>query len=156
MFLIYHFCNFFLSNLLNKLYIGVSKKTEKSRKPEKKYNWKNRTKKKPIKILKKQAGSVWFGFGFISKKLKKPNRTRKNRKKTELNRAKPKKPSHTEKNRAKTGKTEPNRFELVFALKKPNRTETGWFDPVSVFLKNKFRFGYFFLIKPNRTENDYP
>jgi hypothetical protein len=56
--------------------IGVSKKTKKPIKPRKlkKLN----CKKKPIKsikILKKPAGSVQFGFGFISKKPKKPNRT---------------------------------------------------------------------------------
>jgi hypothetical protein len=42
--------------------------------------------------LKKPAGSVRFGFGFINKKLKKPNRTETDKK--------------PEKNRAKT---EPNR-----------------------------------------------
>jgi hypothetical protein len=54
--------------------------------------------------LKKQAGSVRFGFGFISKK---PNRTETD-KKPEKNRAKPKKPepkpkkpSQNRKNRAK-------------------------------------------------------
>jgi hypothetical protein len=65
----------------------VSKKTKKSRKPrkpEKKINRKNQTvKKKPIKqikILKKPAGSVRFGFGFISLKPKKPNRTQTRKK----------------------------------------------------------------------------
>jgi hypothetical protein len=46
----------------------------------------------------------WFGFGFISLKPKKPNRT------------------PIEKNQVKSEKTEPNRFELVF-VKKTNRTE---------------------------------
>jgi hypothetical protein len=45
---------------------------------------------------------------------------------------------------------EPNRFEPIFSLKTElNRTETGWFDPVSVFFK-KFRFVIFF--DKNRTE----
>jgi hypothetical protein len=56
-------------------------------------------------------------------KLEKPNRT-------ELEQ---KKPSQTRKKPSQTKKTEPNRFELV-----------------SVFVKNKFRFGYFF--DKNRTE----
>jgi hypothetical protein len=75
-----------------------------------------------------------FGFGFTSLKLKKPNRTepepKKNRKKTEPN----------QKNLAKP----------VFVLK--NRTETGRFEPVSVFLK-KISIWFFFLLiktKPNR------
>ena len=53
------------------------------------------------------------------------------------NRAKPKKLSQTGKNRAKTGKTEPNRFEPVFALK--NRTEP---KPVGLT-----RFWFFFQKK---------
>jgi hypothetical protein len=73
--------------------------------------------------------------------LKKPNRTEPKPKKTGKNQAKP------ETNRAKT---KPNRKKVtksVFVLKnKPNRTETGRFKPVSVFLK-KIWFGYFFLIK---------
>ena len=69
-----------------------------------------------------------FGFGFTSLKLKKPNRTEPKLKK---------KTSQTE-------KTKPNRVEPVFVQK--NRTETGRFEPVSVFLVT------FFLIKtePNR------
>jgi hypothetical protein len=65
--------------------------------------------------------------------LKKPNRT-ETEKNPEKNRAKlEKKPSPTGLNR--------------FVLKKPNRTETGWFEPVSVFFK-KNNFGLiFFLIK---------
>jgi hypothetical protein len=72
----------------------VSKKTKKlikSRKPEKKLKKPNRE-KKPIKILKKPTGSVRFGFGFISLKLKKSNRTKLKQKK---NRVIPKKPSQT-------------------------------------------------------------
>ena len=87
-------------------------------------------KKKPIKILKKPTGSVRFRFF-------KPGTG-----KTEPN---PKKP---EKNRAKTEPNRKNRAKPVwtgFFSKKPNRTETGRFEPVSVFLKKKIRFGYFFL-----------
>jgi hypothetical protein len=77
-----------------------------------------------------------FSFGFINLKLKKPNRTQ------------------TEKNRAKLEKTEPNRFEPVF-FKKPHRTETGWFEPVSVFLfKNNFGLVTFF--NKNQTETKKP
>ena len=128
-----------------------TRKPIKPRKLEKKTE-KTEPKKKPIKpinFLKKPAGSVRFRF---YKQKTEPNQ---NRQKTE------KKPSQTEpkpsqtgkiepnrKNRAKTEKTKPNRFEPVFALKKPNRTETGRFDPVSVrfrfFFKKKIRFGYFF------------
>jgi hypothetical protein len=53
--------------------------------------------------LKKPAGR--FGFGFITKKPKKPNRTETN-----------KKPEKTEPNRAKTGKTEP----------KPRKPSQNW------------------------------
>ena len=83
--------------------------------------------KKPIKILKKSAGSVWFQF--YKKKTYKiePNRTQ-----TEKN----------ESNRA-------NRFEPVFILK--NRIETGRFELVSVFLKKQIWFDYFFFDK-NRIE----
>jgi len=104
----------------------VSKKTEKPiklRKPEKK-NRKNRTKKKPIKILKKSAGQVRFRFYKQKTEKTEPNPNRK-------------KP---EKNRAKTGKskkTKPNRFEPVFVLK--NRTEL---KPVGL---NRFQFGFFFF-----------
>ena len=137
-----------------------------NRENRKKNNWKNQTEKKlikPIKFLKKPAGSVRFGF--INKKPKKPNRTETD-KKLEKNRAKLEKPSQTKKTEPKpektepkpetpsqTGKTEPNRFEPVFSLKKPNRTETGRFDPVSVFLKKKkISVWLFFFIKtePNR------
>jgi hypothetical protein len=95
--------------------------------------------------LKKPAGSVRFRF---YKQKTEPNR---NRQKTE------KKPSQTgkiepnRKNRAKTEKTKPNRFEPVFALKKPNRTETGRFDPVSVFFQKK-KFDLVTFFNKNRTE----
>ena len=87
--------------------------------------------------MKKPAGSVRFWF---YKPETEKTELNPNRKKTEQNR---KKPSQTE-------KTESSRFEPVFFLK--NQTETGRFEPVSVFLKKKIQFGYFFLIKtkPNR------
>jgi hypothetical protein len=88
--------------------------------------------------LKKPAGSVRFRFYKPKSGKNEPNRNRK-------------KPSQNQKNQAKTEKTEPNRFELVFALK--NQTETGRFDPVWV------RFRFFFLkfdlvtfFDKNRTE----
>jgi hypothetical protein len=101
--------------------------------------------------LKKPAGSVRFRF---YKQKTEPNPT-KNRKK---NRAKPEKPSQTKKNRAKTGKnraktekTEPNRFEPVFALK--NRTEP---KPVGLtrfrfFFQKKISVWLFFFYK-NQTK----
>jgi hypothetical protein len=55
------------------------------------------------------------------------------------------KPSQTGKKPSQTGKTEPNWFEPVFVLKKPNRTKTGQFEPVSVFFLN-ISFGYFFFL----------
>jgi hypothetical protein len=51
--------------------------------------------------LKKPAGSVRFGFGFISLKQKKTNRTEPKLKKTV------KKPSQTDKKASKTKKTKP-------------------------------------------------
>ena len=70
--------------------------------------------------MKKPTGSVQFWFYKPKTKKTKPN---PNQEKT---RAKP------GKNRAKTEKTKPNRFEQVFVLK--NRTETGRFEPVLIFL----------------------
>jgi len=95
-----------------------------------------------MKFLKKPAGSVRFRF--YNQKTEKPTepdkKPEKNRAKLSQNRAKPEKPSQNRENRAKTGKTEPNWFEPVFALKKPNRTETGRFDSVSVFFFKKKNF----------------
>jgi hypothetical protein len=88
--------------------------------------------KKPIKILKKPIGSVWFQFYKPETEKIKPNR-----KKPEKNRAKPKKPNQ---NRAKPEKNEPNRFEPVFVQK--NRTKP---KPVDL---NRFQF---FLSKKNST-----
>jgi hypothetical protein len=93
-----------------------------NQKNQKKNNQKNRTKKKlikPIKFLKKPAGSVRFRFYKQKTKKTEPNQNRqKTGKKPSQNR---KKLSQNRENRAKTGKTEPNRFEPVFALK--NQTE---------------------------------
>jgi len=123
-------------------WLGMGKKTGKPIKPRKleKKNRKNRTEKKNrlnrLNFWKNRP--VRFGFGFINKKPKKPNRT-------ETDKKPEKKPSQTGKtepnreNRAKTGKTEPNRFELVFSLK--NRTEP---KPVGL---NRFRFGFSFFSK---------
>jgi hypothetical protein len=90
--------------------------------------------KKPIKIFKK---TYQFGFGFISLKPKKPNRTQteKNR---EKNRAKPENPSQT-----------------GFCPKKLNRTETGRFEPVSVFFK-KYSVWLLFFFYKNQTKNNHP
>jgi hypothetical protein len=99
----------------DKIILWVSKKIEKPIKPRKykKKNWKNWTVKKTrlnrLKFWKNRP--VWF-YKQKTKKMKS--------------------------NRTQTKKTEPNRFEPVFALK--NRTETSRFDPVSV------RFQFFFLI----------
>jgi len=89
--------------------------------------------------LKKSTGSVRF-YKPKTKKTK-LNRNRKNRKKTEPNR---KKPSQT-KNQAKSVWTD-------FCPKKPNRTETGRFEPVSVFFyfKNFSLVIFFYKIKTNK------
>jgi len=75
---------------------------------------------------------ICFGFGFISLKLKKPNQIQ------------------TEKNKKKLSQT-------VFCPKKPNRTETDRFKPVSVwfrFFLKKFNLIIFFIkIKPNQKKS---
>ena len=79
-----------LDGVLTPLALGVSKKTKKPIKPRK--SKEKKPKKKPIKpnkILKKQAGSVWFYKQKTGKTEPNPNR---------------KKP---EKNPSQTGKTEP-------------------------------------------------
>jgi hypothetical protein len=90
----------------------------------KKNNWKNRTVKKnrlnQLKFWKNRP--VQFGFGFISLKPKKPNWIEK----TEPNWKKPSQIKKNRKNRAKPVWTS-------FCPKKLNRTETGRFEPVSVF-----------------------
>jgi hypothetical protein len=85
--------------------LGVSKKTGKPIKPRKpeKNNRKNQTEKKTDYIFEKTGR---FGFGFISKKLKKtePNPTKNQKKKpsqTEKTEPKPRKLSQNRKNRAK-------------------------------------------------------
>ena len=116
--------------MILKLEVGVNKKNEKLIKPRKleKNNRKNWTvKKNRLKFWKNRP----VRFGFISLKLKKLNQTQTERK---PNRAKP----------VWTG----------FCPKKPNRTETGQFEPVSV---NVFlNFGLVFFFYKNRTENDHP
>jgi hypothetical protein len=90
------------SRRLTSQQLEVSKTTKtliKPRKSEKKPN-----KKKPIKTLKNPAGSVRFWF--YKQKPKKPNQT------------------ETGKKSSRTGKTEPNQFEPVFSLKKPNRNRS--------------------------------
>jgi hypothetical protein len=77
--------------------LGLSKKTEKPRKPEKKFPKKLNREKKPIKILKKPVGSVRFRF--YKSKTKKTKLNRKNQAKSVKNRAKLKKPSQTGLNR---------------------------------------------------------
>jgi hypothetical protein len=99
---------------------------------------KSNRKKKPIKILKKPAGSVWFGFYKPKTEKTEPNL---NRKKPSQNRQK------TEPNWAKTEPNKKNQVKPVwtgFCPKKPNRTKTCQFEPVSVFLK-KIQFNYYFL-----------
>jgi len=107
----------------------VFKKTEKPIKPRKpeKNNRKNRT-------VKKNRLNFWKNrpvrFRFF-----KPGT-----KKTELN--------PNRKNWAKPKKNPVKPIWTGFCSKKPNRTETGRFEPVSVqfrfFFKKKIQFGYFF------------
>jgi len=84
--------------------IGVSKKTEKPIKEKKenrkKNNRKNRIEKKPIKILKKPAGSVRFRF-YKQKTEPNPNRKKTGKKpsQTKKTESKPEKPSQTGLNR---------------------------------------------------------
>jgi hypothetical protein len=105
--------------------LGVSKKTEKPIKPRKleKNNRKNRiVKKNQLNRLKfKKNRLVRFGFGFISKKLKKPNRTptEKNQKKTKPNQAKIEpKPEKTEPKMRKLSQNRENQAEP----EKPSQT----------------------------------
>jgi hypothetical protein len=106
----------------------LKQKKLKNQENNKKNNKKNQTVKKnrlnQLKFWKNRP--VRFGFGFISLKPKKSNRTEP---KPEKNWAKP------EKNRAKLKKTEQNWFEQVFVLK--NRTEP---KPAGL---NRFRFRFF-------------
>jgi len=123
--------------------LGVSKKIRKSiksRKPEKK-NKKNRTEKKNrLNFWKNRP--VRFRFYKQKTKKTKPNRTETDKKpsqtgpklsQTRKTEPKPRKPSQNRKNRAKPVWT-------GFCPKKPNWTETGRFDPVSVFFFKKKNF----------------
>jgi hypothetical protein len=76
---------------------------------------------KPIRILKKPTDSIWFQFY-------KPETE-----KTESNQKKPNKTEQNKKKPRKIGKTEPNRIEPVFSQN--NQTETGRFEPISVFFQ---------------------
>jgi hypothetical protein len=97
-------------------------------------NWENQKKKitektepwkKPIKILKKLAGSIRF---YKPKTKKTKTETGKN------------------KNQAKAAKNQAKSVWNGFCLKKPNRIEISQFEPVSVFLKKKLIW-LFFLYK---------
>jgi len=129
--------------------VGVSKKTKKLIKPRKpeKNNRKNRTAKKNwlnrLEFLK-----IWlvrFGFGFISLKLEKTNRTQTRKKQ---NQAEPKKIEPNQKNRAKQKK--PSQIRKTSFCSKIT-------EPKPVGLN---RFGFCFFFKPvwllffykNRTE----
>jgi hypothetical protein len=85
--------------------------------------------------LKKSAVSVRFRFYKQKTEKTEPNRTQ-TVKKPEKNQARPEKPSHNRAKPKNLAKTKPNRFEPVFA-QKTDLTETGRFDPVSVFSKKK-------------------
>jgi hypothetical protein len=104
--------------------------------------------------LKKPAGSLRFWFYKQKTEKTEPNRNQqKTRKKTEQNQKKPsqnrKKPSQNRENRAKTRKTDPNRFEPVFAQK----TEP---KPIGLtrfrFFFQKKNFGLVTFFDKNRTE----
>ena len=101
-----------------------------------KKNWLNRLKfwkNRPVRFL------------FYKQKTEKPNRTeqKKNGKKTEPNR---KKPSQNRKNWENWAKP----VWTSFCPKKPNQTETGRFDLVSVFFLKKFGLVIFLIkTKPN-------
>jgi len=69
--------------------VAGKQKNQKTKKTEKQIIKKTKPWKKSIKILKKSTGSVLFGFGFISLKPKKLNRTQPSQTKP--------KPSRTEK-----------------------------------------------------------
>jgi len=116
-------------------------KNRLNRENRKKNNRKNRTEKK----TRLNRLNFWKNrpvrFRFYKQKTKKTELNR-NRQKTE---PKPRKPSQNRKNRAKLVWT-------GFCPKKPNRTETGRFDPVSVFFFKKKYFGLVIFFDKNRTE----
>ena len=98
--------------------------------------------------MKKPAGSVRF----YKQKTKKTEPNQNRQKTGKKNRAKPEKPKKPSQNRKKPSQS----VWTGFFPKKPNRTETGRFDPVSVrfrfFSKKKISIWLFFLIKtePNK------
>jgi len=137
------------SYVMNKLGWAKKLKNRLNRENRKKIIRKNRTvKKNRLKFWKNRPDR--FGFGFISLKPKKSNRTETNQakpKKTEPNRAKTnpnrKNRAKTEPNQKKTSQTGKNRAKPVwtgFCPKKPNWTETSRFEPVSVW------FGFFYWV----------
>jgi len=125
----------FLEDIIRLLLSRVRKKLENRLNRE---NWKKIIEKTEPKKKRLNFWKNWpvrFGFGFISKKPKKLNRTEtdKKPKKTEpnwKNQAKPKKPSQNQKKPSQTGL---NRF--CPKKTKPNRNRSVWpgFDSVSVF-----------------------
>jgi len=132
-------------------------------------------KKNWLQFLKNQP--FWF-YKFEIKKTE-PNRTKSKPKKTEPNKkilsqtgktepnqknwakqkktAKPEKnPSQTRKNRAKPKNwVKHKKTGFCSKITEPNWNRSIWtdFGSVLIFIN---RFGYFFLWKPNRTENDHP
>ena len=109
----------YLFNYILISFYRVSKKTEKSRKSEKKITKKTNREKNRLKFWKNRP----VRFGFISLKPKKLNRTEPKPKKIRKNPSQTKpKPSQTKPKSSQTKKTESNRFEPVFLLK--NRTES--------------------------------
>jgi len=105
---------------------------QKNRKTGKKLKKPNREKKQ-IKILKKLTGSVRFRFYKPKTEKTEPNRTQTKKK--------------PEKNQSQTWKNWAKPVWTDFCPKKPNRTETGRFELVSVF----FSVWLLFFDK-NRTE----
>ena len=101
--------------------------------------------------MKKPAGSVRFGFYKQKTKKTEPNWTE-----TETDKKPEKNPSQTEPNRKKPSQNRAKPVWTGFCPKKPNRTETSRFDPVSVrfrfFFQKKNSVWLLFLIKtePNR------
>ena len=99
----------------------VSKKTKKPKKSGKKITEKPNREKNRLEFWKNWP--VRFGFGFISLKLKKPNRNEPKQKKTKpnrkKNRAKLKKLSQNRAKQKKQSQTEKNRTENNHPLCQP-------------------------------------
>ena len=117
------------TNFLDTMVYMDEQKNREIKKTRKKLK-KSNCEKKPIKIFKKPAGSIRF----YKPKTEKTNRTGPKLKKTEPNQKTEPKPSQTGLNR-------------FLSLK--NRTETGRFEPVSVFFLN---FGLVIFFDKNRIE----